>query len=221
MARTQIRHETAQPIAAPPAAAAPRSVTCYRVARLDLAAGPILCLVRGLSEDVATLDIDVPFATQSAAGLQIAGHRLDGALVRIGDGKAEFRADAPIEIDQILADPSMIASAGQRALPRVKVDARARIDAGVHRLAARVRDISTDGVKIFTEELLATGDAVRVVLKGIESPMSGTVRWCRGDYAGIEFAQRLPIGRLNAWLSRQGAGDDDERDWAPPVISKS
>lgn len=221
MARTQIRQETAKPIAVRPVAGAPRSVTCYRVARLDLAAGPILCLVRGLSEDVATLDIDVPFATQSAAGLQIAGHRLHGALVRIGDGKAEFRADAPIEIDQILADPSTIASAGPRALPRVEVDVRARIDAGGHRLAARVRDISTDGVKIFTEELLATGDAVRVVLKGIDSPMPGTVRWCRGDYAGIEFAQRLPIGRLNAWLSRQGADDDDERDWTPPIISKS
>jgi hypothetical protein len=37
----------------------------------------------------------------------------------------------------------------------------------------------------------------------------------------VEFIQRLPIGRLNAWLAAQAAPEPDEAPWSPPVISKS
>jgi len=204
------------------AAAGPaRSVTTYRVAMLTIAAGPVLCLVRALSGGVATLDIDMPFAPQDNATLEIGRERITGALVKTGDRRAELRSREPIDIAAILADPSLLASAGRRTLPRVAVDARARIDMGAHRIAAQVRDISTDGIRIFTEELLSIGDEVRIVLKGLDRPLPGIVRWCSGDHAGVEFVQRLPIGRLNAWLATQSAPEPDEAPWSPPVISKS
>lgn len=203
-------------------AAASRTVTCYRVAKLILAAGPMLCLVRALSERSAMLEIDLPFAAQDGAVLEIGRQQITGALVRTADKRAEFRSRAPIDPDALVADPAALASAGHRALPRVEVDARCRIDAGAHRAAAQVCDISTDGVKVYCEELLCVGDEVRVVLKGIDRAMGGIVRWCSDDEAGIEFHQRLPIGRLNAWLAAQSApADEDEPRWAPPVISKS
>jgi hypothetical protein len=222
MYRGQNRQQTqdAAPQLAPTAAPA-RTVTTYRVATLTLAAGPILCLVRALSQRTATLDIEMPFAPQDQAMLEIGRERLTGALVRTGERRAELRTQEDIDIGAILADPSLLASAGRRALPRVEVDARARIDIGAHRIPAQVRDISTDGIKIYTDELLSIGDEVRVVLKGLERPLPGTVRWCSGDYAGIEFVQRLPIGRLNAWLAAQAGGEGDETPWSPPIVSKS
>jgi hypothetical protein len=199
-----------------------RAVTTYRVAMLTLASGPILCLVRALSDRIATLDIDMPFAAQDDARLEIGRVCVAGALVKTGDRRAELRSRDAIDVQAILADPSLLASAGRRALPRVAVDARARIDIGAQRFTGQVRDISTDGIKIFTEELLSIGDEVRVVLKGIERPLPGIVRWCSGDYAGVEFVQHLPIGRLNAWLAAQSAPEPDEdAPWSPPVISKS
>jgi len=224
MGRAQIGRETQT--ATPNFAAAPasgRSVTTYRVAMLTLKSGPILCLVRALSPRVATLDIDMPFTPQDNATLEIGRERLSGALVRTGDKRAELRSREEIEIAAILADPSLLANGGRRALPRVAVDARARIDIGALRFTAQVRDISTDGVKIFTEELLSIGDEVRLVLKGLERPLPGIVRWCSGDHAGIEFVQRLPIGRLNAWLAAQSTLEPDEPEgsWPPPIISKS
>ena len=200
-----------------------RSVTTYRVAMLTLASGPILCLVRALSRRVATLDIDMPFVPQDNAALEIGRERLAGALVRTGDRRAELRTVADIDIAAILADPSLLASAGCRALPRVAVDARARIDLGAQRFTAQVRDISTDGIRILTDELLSIGDEVRVVLKGFERPLPGIVRWCNGDHAGVEFVQRLPIGRLNSWLAAQAAPETGEADrhWSPPIVSKS
>jgi hypothetical protein len=198
-----------------------RSVTTYRVAMLTIAAGPILCLVRALSARIATLDIDMPFVPQDNATLEIGRERMSGALVRTGDKRAELRSRDPIDIAAILADPSLLASAGRRALPRIAVDTRARIDIGAHRITAQVRDISTDGIRIFTEELLSIGDEVRVVLKDLERPLPGVVRWCSGDHAGVEFVQRLPISRLNAWLAAQSAAEPDEAPWSPPIISKS
>jgi hypothetical protein len=223
MGRAQIGQDARETAPAFTAAAdaGRRTVTTYRVAMLTIASGPILCLVRALSRRIATLDIDMPFAVQDNALLEIGRERLSGALVRIGAKRAELRSNNEIDIAAILADPSLLASAGRRALPRVAVDTRARIDIGAHRVTAQVRDISTDGIKIFTEELLSIGDEVRVVLKGLERPLPGVVRWCSGDYAGVEFVQRLPIGRLNAWLAAQSAPEPDEAPWSPPIVSKS
>jgi hypothetical protein len=222
MGRAQVSQDAR--VASPHLAAASepgRSVTTYRVAMLTIAQGPILCLVRMLSARVATLDIDMPFAPQDNATLEIGRERLSGALVRTGERRAELRSRAPIDIAAILADPSLLASAGRRALPRVAVESRARIDIGNHRITAHVRDISTDGIRIFTEELLSIGDEVRVVLKGLDRPLPGVVRWCSDDHAGVEFVQRLPISRLNAWLAAQSAPEPDDAPWSPPIISKS
>src|SRR5436305_13680057 len=110
MGRAQI-HQDAQ-VAAPgfaPAAESGRSVTTYRVAMLTIASGPILCLVRALSPRVATLDIDMPFAPQDRARLEIGRASLSGALVRTGEKRAELRTVEEIEIAAILADPSLLA----------------------------------------------------------------------------------------------------------------
>src|SRR5690349_20872364 len=222
MGRAQIGRDAQ--VAAPgfaPAAETGRTVTTYRVAMLILASGPILCLVRALSRRIATLDIDMPFAPQDNAALEIGRERIAGALVRTGERRAELRSREDIDIEAVLADPSLLATAGRRALPRVAVDVRARIDIGAHRITAQVRDISTDGIKIFTEELLSIGDEVRVVLKDLERPLPGIVRWCSGDHAGVEFVQRLPIGRLNAWLAAQAASEPEDTPPPPPFVSKS
>jgi hypothetical protein len=223
MGRAQIGRDVrdTNPGYTPAADAGRRTVTTYRVAMLTLRSGPILCLVRALSGHVASLDIDMPFTAQDDATLEIGRERLSGALVKTGDRRAELRSSAEIDIAAILADPSLMASAGRRTLPRVAIHARARIDFGASRIPAQVRDISTDGIKIFTEALLSEGDEVRIVLRGLDRPLAGLVRWCSGDHAGVEFVQRLPISRLNAWLAAQSAAEPDEGHLVPPIVSKS
>lgn len=223
MGRAQVSQDAriASPNGSAPAGAV-RTVTTYRVAMLSLEAGPVLCLVRALSESAATLDIEMPFAAQDRATLEIGRELLSGALIKIGERRAELRSADPIDIEAILGDPSLLASAGRRALPRISIDARARIDIGTHRIPAQVRDISTDGVRIYTDELLSIGDEVRIVLKGLDRPLPGIVRWCSGDHAGVEFLQRLPISRVNAWLAAaQSDSEPEDRPWSPPLISKS
>src|SRR6476619_2578354 len=103
MGRAQIGQDAREPAPAFTAAVeAGRSVTTYRVAMLTIASGPILCLVRALSRRVATLDIDMPFTAQDNAVLEIGRERLSGALVRIGEKRAELRGNAEIDIQAIL-----------------------------------------------------------------------------------------------------------------------
>ncbi len=209
MYRAHHRQEQQQAPSLEPAGAPSRVVTTFRVGKLVTRGGQILCLVRTISERAATLDIDVPFDGDEAATLEIGRETIAGTLVRLGERRAEIRCASPLEPDTILG------SGGRRTLPRVEVDAFARIEVGGLCIAARIRDISTDGAKVFAEDVLCVGDRVRVTVKGLGARPAGIVRWCAGDHAGIEFAQALPIAQLNAWLAGSWAGED------LPILSKS
>ena len=209
MYRAHHPQEQQQAPSVEPAGVPSRVVTTFRVGKLMTRGGQTLCLVRTLSDRTATLDIDVPFEADEAATLEIGRETIAGTLVKLGESRAEMRCADPVELDTILA------SGGRRKLPRVDVDAFARIEVGVLCIAARIRDISTDGMKVFAEDVLCVGDRVRVIVKGLGARPAGTVRWCAGDHAGIEFAQSLPIAALNTWLAGASRRDD------LPILSKS
>jgi hypothetical protein len=201
---------------------APRTVTTFRVGKIVTAAGQMLCLVRTLSDRTVGLDIEVPFAPDARASLEIGKERLDGELIKLEGKKAELRTARPIDLEAILADSSILASGGRRALPRVEVDARARIEVGEQQwIPGRICDISTDGMKVFTDDVLCTGDRVRITMKGLDSRLGGSVRWCDGDYAGVEFDQPLTMIQLNLWLAAQAAAAQSEAGWSLPIVSKS
>ena len=84
--------------------------------------------MRTISPGAIALEIEVPFAGAETASLVIGKEEVTGALI-MGDGKkAELRPAKEIDPEALLADPSVLASAGRRTLPRVEVDARARIE---------------------------------------------------------------------------------------------
>ena len=118
----------------------------------------------------------------------------------------------------MLADPAMLAGVGRRTLPRVEVDARVRIEVMGQAMAARICDISTDGMKVLVDDLLCTGDKVDVTMRGLQMRLPGLVRWSQGDHAGIEFDQPLAIGQLNLWLTAQSA-PAAQPDWN--LVSRS
>jgi hypothetical protein len=205
-------------IAAAPAAAVPRSLSTYRVGRIATAAGQALCIVRTISPCAIALDIEVPFAGADTASLVIGKEEVTGALV-MGDGKkAELRPAKEVDPDALLADPSVLAGAGRRTLPRVEVDARARIEVMGQSMAARICDISTDGTKVLVDDLLCAGDKVTLTMRGLQMRLGGLVRWAQGDHAGIEFDRPLAIGQLNLWLAAQ-AMPAGALDWG--LVSRS
>ncbi len=195
-----------------------RGISCYRVGKIATGAGQALCIIRMVSPFVIALDIEVAFQGAGQASLTIGKENIAGTLAMLGGKRAEFRPAKAVEPETILADPSMLAGVGRRTLPRVEVDARARIEVMGQSMSARISDISTDGVKVEVDDLLCTGDRVTITMRGLQMRLAGLVRWSHGDHAGIEFDQTLAIAQLNLWLAAQ-AGPADQVDWG--LVSRS
>ena len=195
-----------------------RGISTYRVGKIATSGGQALCIVRMISPFAIALDIEVPFAGAEEAELVIGKEKVAGALVFIAGKRAELRPVREVDPEALLADPSIVATLGRRTLPRVEVDARARLEVMGQSMTVRIRDISTDGMRIHADDLLCTGDRVTVTMRGLPMRLAGLVRWSEGDHAGIAFDQPLAIGRLNLWLAAQTA-PAGEPDWG--LVSRS
>lgn len=196
----------------------PRGLSTYRVGKIATAAGQALCIVRMISPYAVALDIEVPFAGADEATLAIGKEQVTGALTFIAGKRAELRPDREIDPEAMLADPGAVAGIGRRSLPRLEVDARARIEVMGQSMSGRICDISTDGARVLADDLLCAGDKVVVTMRGLQMRLPGIVRWTQGDHAGVEFDQPLPIGQLNLWLAAQAA-PAGEPDWG--LVSRS
>ena len=212
------RPKAAVVAAAAPVADTPRGISCYRVGKIQTEAGQALCIVRMLSPFAVALDIEVPFASAEEAALVIGKETVTGALAFVEGKRAELRPVKEIDPEALLADPSLLAGIGRRTLPRIEVDARARIEVMGQSMTARICDISTDGVKVLVDDLLCHGDRVTLTMRGLQTRLTGQVRWCHGDHAGVEFDRPLAIGQLNLWLAAQAA-PAAEPDWG--LVSRS
>ena len=205
-------------VAAAAVADTPRCISCYRVGKIATGLGQALCIVRMVSPSLITLDIEVAFQGAGEASLVIGRESVSGALTMLGGKRAELSPAVAVDPEALLADPAMLAGAGRRALPRLEVEARARIEVMGQSMTARICDISTDGTKVEVDDLLCPGDRVTIVMRGLQMRLTGAVRWCHGDHAGIEFDRPLAIGQLNLWLAEQ-AGPSQQTDWG--LVSRS
>lgn len=195
-----------------------RGISCYRVGKIATGAGQALCIVRMISPCLIALDIEVAFSGADEAVLVIGKERVTGPLAMLGGKRAELRPATPVDPEALLSDPAMLAGVGRRALPRVEVDARARIEVMGQPMTARICDISTDGIKVEVDDLLCPGDRVTVAMRGLPMRLPGAVRWCQGDHAGIEFDRPLALAQLNLWLAGHPA-PADQPDWG--LVSRS
>jgi hypothetical protein len=95
---------------------------------------------------------------------------------------------------------------GRRArLPRLDVDAWARMRVGARVFSARLCNISQGGARLRIHGLNSPG-AVAVLSMDRFRPVQGVVRWCEGALAGISFNQPLGLRELMHWLEAAETG---------------
>jgi hypothetical protein len=179
-----------------------RNVKVMRVARLkdvNLHA-ECLGLVRDVSPGGMMVDADFPLEIgQTVAIALLDDQELKGDVVWL-DGKTvgvEFAQ--PIEVEKILAKPS-VKSDGRRArLPRFKLDKAVTVRADEKAADAQLLDLSQRGAK-FSCDLKMKLHANVLVRLNPENAVRATVKWRAGNMIGVEFHRLLSVDELGIWL---------------------
>jgi hypothetical protein len=159
------------------------------------------CLIRRFTAAGATLRIaGADLIEGEALILELKnGQTVPGTVSWLGEGEIGFVFDSTIDVVGTLARNLAILPAERRRVPRVEIRQTVCIHRGNNVEFARTRDISQAGVGIETSIAVQVGDAVEMAFDGLR-PISGTVRWERGGFAGIAFDEELGWQTLMPWL---------------------
>jgi hypothetical protein len=185
-----------------------RHVTVLRIAKVMRTHGDELCVIRNISDGgvmahlYAPATIDEPVVIEFKSGAQLAG-RVRWA--RGDDAGIQFLH--AIDMASFLAGEGDVATGhgGPRA-PRLGVGLAAVARIGMRMHAVTICDISQGGMKIRTIPGIAVDQSLVVRVPGLPA-LSGTVRWCHDDYAGIAFDTPIAFAVLAHW-----AADVDARN---------
>jgi hypothetical protein len=178
----------------------PRHLTILRVGALIGAHGRELCLIRNISAGGLMAHVysphkeGDPVAVELRNNIQIAGH-----ILWVDDSNVGVSFNAPIDVEEMLADQAALDNGWKPRPPRVEVDRLATLRVGARVYGVNTRDISQGGVKIETDQPIEAGTAVVLDLDHFR-PVHGVVRWCAAGFAGIAFNQVIPFQELIAWL---------------------
>lgn len=170
-----------------------------------------LCLIRNISRSGARVRVYRRYRIGTRAVIDLkTGHRLEGTVVWAQMGHVGVEFEEMIDVDALFSTESLQAKGHRARLPRVECQAPVTVRSGDSLLKGQVVDISQGGIKVESEQPIATGRAV-VLLPGLY-PISSQVRWSEGSHAGIAFDELIPFRRL-VERTRQWASEDPE---APP-----
>ena len=186
-------------------------VTVLRVAKLVTADAERLCLVRSISPRGLIATFEDRILPGERVAIELGGDRLEGLIASVATSTIEVRFDAPVEIATLMGTREAWQGGVRRSAPRVEVDCRGRLQVGSEVLFVGVRDISQDGMRIESDDILFPGDQVTATLHGFGRPIRGIVRWCRDGAAGIAFHEPVALKALTLWLAECGGARQDLR----------
>ncbi|WP_114951325.1 PilZ domain-containing protein [Sphingosinicella terrae] len=159
-----------------------------------------VCLIRKIGAGGAVLHADIPVEEGRRLELELeTGEHLDGTIVWRHGSELGLRFDSPIDVLPILARNLVTQPGERRRMPRVEVSCPARLERGSRDLLVTIRDIAQGGAKIESGFDLIPEEKVVITPEGL-GPLAGTVRWVRGQSAGIEFEPELEWQMLMPWL---------------------
>lgn len=179
-----------------------RNVKVMRVARLkDLNVhAECLGLVRDVSPGGMMIDADFPLEIgQTVAIALLDDQELKGDIIWL-DGKTvgvEFAQ--PIDVEQILAKPSIKPDGRRARLPRFRLNKPVTLRIEEKAADAMLLDLSQRGAKFCCDAKLKLHATVLVRLD-CEHAVRATVKWRAGNMIGVEFHRLLSVDELGVWL---------------------
>lgn len=183
---------------------AERTYTVFRVARLILPEGDQLGIVRNLSEHGVMLELHAQIDLGKSVTLDLGeGHRLKGEVRWRNAAMVGLRFIEPIDVARVLdkhvTDLESVDGKVPR-LPRIRTDSPAEITHATRSSSARLVNISIGGACVETHSAIAPRDQIALTIPSLPTKV-GTVRWRRGNLAGVVFDRPMSVQTLMEWLA--------------------
>lgn len=170
----------------------PRFSLLIRSAKLVYDNAEYICIVRDVSASGVRLRLFHPLPPQSNVTLELAtGETFVIERVWEQADHGGFRFADPIDVHRFIAEAGPYP---KRPL-RLRIEFPARVTADAEPMAAQICDLSREGARIETQEMLAIGQRVKVEAKGLP-PLTATVCWRSVPAYGLAFQQSFTLEEL-------------------------
>jgi len=179
-----------------------RNLSVLRTAILRTSCGEELCLVRNISAGglmahvYSNLSRGDPATIEFQSEISVRGH-----VVWSRDGLVGIQFSQLVNVADVLAEYSDPADGGyQYRVPRIVAPASARLRSGGQYQSVLLCNISQGGAKIHLARPEDLKNDVVLIAQGLPR-LPGTVRWRRGDHAGISFNEIIPFTDVAGWIA--------------------
>lgn len=179
-----------------------RNLSVLRTAVLRTSSGEELCLVRNISAGglmahvYSSLQEGDPVTIEFKSEISVRGH-----VVWSRDRVVGIQFAQPVNVSEVLADHRDAATGDhQPRLPRVAVRSPARLRSDGQYQPVLLCNISQGGAKLRLAKPDSLKSDVVLIANGLPR-LPGTVRWRRGEYAGIAFNEVIPFADIARWIA--------------------
>lgn len=181
-----------------------RQTTLLRVGKLVTEGDERLCMIRNISSAGAMLKLYQPLAVGAAVAVEITPDCPVAATVLWAqDELAGIGFDTPIDVLAALRGDWQTGPSRRVArTPRLQIRRPALMHTDEIERDVILCDLSLQGAKIETDAELAADTEVALFIEGLP-PLSGRVRWCHDERAGMEFDIPVQMDVLALWMSER------------------
>ena len=177
-----------------------RQVTVRLVAKMRTPQGQELCLVRNISSGGLTAHVYSTVTVGAPATFEFAsGFIAQAKILWQRDNLAGVQFDTCIDTQLVLSRSSPSPETPEPRAPRVELGIKARVRLGATYRSVTLINISQGGAKLRSVDPLAEEQKLVLLVEGLP-PLTGRVRWSRGEEAGIAFYEAVPFDVLAQWV---------------------
>lgn len=152
------------------------------------------------------------------------GDQLAGTVAWFAVNEVGLLFDEPADVFGLITRNLTHQPGDARRMPRIEVRCPALIEAGTLREFVTVLNLSDGGARLETRTALGVNQQVTLTLDSFR-PITGSVRWSKGQAAGIAFNPELSWQELMPWLKETQAAQlptmEMEELWAGPLTPRN
>jgi hypothetical protein len=177
-----------------------RQTTVLRVALLEQAGLPALCMLKNISPAGVQVKLYSRVREGAEVSLRVADEEPLGGRIAWAEGDiAGISFDKNLDSETFLCVQQKLGPARRRGTPRVSIEASAVLRTGGRTCRATVTDISSFGARVRTGSKLQTGARAVVELSDLP-PINAHVRWSEDTDSGLVFDSPISIEIIADWI---------------------